>query len=86
MSSTDNKCQTASERDCVDPNFQLILDNSPYGNIHYYAPGAVVHNYFGRKNMSNPPRSEVLENSLPDREPRARNGSEAIAPYGGYPL
>ena len=66
MSSTDNKCQTASERECVDPNFQLILDNSPYGNIHYYAPGAVVHNYFGRKNMSNPPRSEVLENSLPD--------------------
>jgi hypothetical protein len=62
----DNKVVLDSnDPQCVDPNFQLILENSSYRNIHYYAAGTVVHNYFGRKNVSNPSTSDVLENSLP---------------------
>jgi hypothetical protein len=32
-----------------DNNFQHILENTPHRNIHYYAAGTVVHNYFGTK-------------------------------------
>jgi hypothetical protein len=54
MSSSDNKIIFANDpQQHVDPNFQHILENSPQRNIHYYAAGSIVHNYFGKKLMSN---------------------------------
>ena len=44
MSSSDNKVVIAN-----DPLFQSIIENQSYRNIHYYAAGAVVYNYFGKK-------------------------------------
>ena len=65
MSSTDNKVVFANDPQYVDPNFQHILENSSCRNIHYYAAGSIVHNYFGKKLMSNPSISETNEKSLP---------------------
>jgi hypothetical protein len=64
MSSTDSKIVIANDQQRVDQNFQRILENNPHGNIHYYAAGTVVHNYFGKKLMSNPYVLERLEETL----------------------
>jgi hypothetical protein len=48
MSSTQNKVITANEID-NDTLFQHILKNNSYRNIHYYAAGTIVYNYFGKK-------------------------------------
>jgi hypothetical protein len=65
MSSNESKIVINNDQQRADQNFQRMLENNPHSNIHYYAAGTVVHNYFGKKFMSNPFVSERLEEPLP---------------------
>jgi hypothetical protein len=65
MSSTDNKIIISNEPNGVDENFQRILENNQFRNIHYYAAGSIVHNYFNKKLMSDSNVSEETEEQLP---------------------
>ena len=65
MSSADNKIEISNDDQPTDSNFHYILEKYPYSTIHYYAPGAVVHNYFGKKSMSNCDVSDRVEATPP---------------------